>query len=132
MHHGWRRKRDLRRRTRDRREKLEIVDEDAPVVGPRELAGYLHGRWAVRAIAFGRMKAHGELGRDHPHVAKFQHEIPVPGVAGVFFARGGGWAAPPPPPPPPPGCGGAGQAWVGPPKNIFFLFFSPRAARGGG
>jgi hypothetical protein len=36
------------------------------------------------AIAFGRMKAHGELGRDHPHVPEFQHEIPVPGVAVVF------------------------------------------------
>src|SRR5262249_33086682 len=42
------------------------------------------GRRAVQAIAFGRMKAHCELGRDHPHVAEFQHEIPVPGVAIVF------------------------------------------------
>src|SRR5215472_3629458 len=84
MHHSWRRKRDLRRRPRDRREKSEIVDEDSPALGPRELAGYLHGRRAVQAVAFGRMKAHCELGRDHPHVTEFQHEIPVPGVAVVF------------------------------------------------
>src|SRR5262249_21368215 len=84
MTNSWRRERDLRRRPRDRREKFEIVDEDSRAVGPRELAGDLHGRRAVQAIAFGRMKTHGELGRDHPHVAKFQHEIPVPGVAVVF------------------------------------------------
>src|SRR5215470_3433252 len=84
MHHGWRRERDLRRRSRDRREKLEIVDEDSPAVGPREPAGYLHGRRAVQAVACGRMKAYRELGRDHSHVAEFQHEISVPGVAVVF------------------------------------------------
>src|SRR6516165_4550878 len=84
MHHGWRRERDLRRRPRDGCEKFEIVDEDSLAVGPRELAGYLHGWRAVRAVAFGRMKAYRELGRDHSHVAEFQHEISVPGVAVVF------------------------------------------------
>jgi len=84
MHHGWRRERDLWRRPGDRREKFEIVDEDSPTVGPRELAGDLHGRRAVQAVAFGRVKTHGELGRDHPHVPEFQHEIAVPGLAVVF------------------------------------------------
>src|SRR5215831_8493218 len=84
MHHSWRRERDLRRRPRDGCEKFEIVDEDSAAVGPRELAGYLHGRRAVQAVACGRMKAYRELGRDHSHVAEFQHEISVPGVAVVF------------------------------------------------
>src|SRR6516164_6160599 len=84
MHDRWRRERDLRRRPRDGCEKFEIVDEDSLAVGPRELAGDLHGRRAVQAVAFGRMKAYRELGRDHSRIAEFQHEISVPGVAVVF------------------------------------------------
>src|SRR5215831_15535681 len=84
MHHSWRRERDLRRRPRDRHEKFEIVDEDSLAVGPPELPGNLHGRRAVQAVAFGRMKAHRELGGDHLDIAEFQHEISVPGVAVVF------------------------------------------------
>src|SRR4029077_9863086 len=53
-------------------------------VRPRELAGHLHGRRAVLAVAVGGMKAHGELRRDHPHVLEFQHEVPMPGVTVVL------------------------------------------------
>src|ERR1700745_2533212 len=88
MHHGWRRERDLRRRPRDGYEKFEIVDEDSLAVGPRELAGDLHGWRAVQAVAFGRMKAHRELGRAHSHVQKVQDQISVPGVGVVFAVCG--------------------------------------------
>src|SRR5262249_2701917 len=41
----------------------------------------------MQARAIGRMKPHGELGRNHSDVAKLQHEIAVPGAAVVFAVR---------------------------------------------
>ena len=84
MHHGRRWQRDLRRRACNRRQKLEIVDKNSAAVRTRELAGDLHGRRAVQAVAVGGMKTHRELRRHHPHVLEFQHEIPVPGMAIVL------------------------------------------------
>jgi hypothetical protein len=84
VHHGRRWQRDLRRRACNRRQKLEIVDKNSAAVRTRELAGHLHSRRAVQAVAVGGMKTHGELRRHHPYVLEFQHEIPVPGMTVVL------------------------------------------------